>query len=113
MPANLTLSEGRQRVAEEHIIEAPKPRYRLVLACTDVPTSVGAQAALDITEEFTHRPWHHNAVCHWDGHVLILQAENDFDPNGITLTDEFSDAIPANIAGGFDGDIQVQSTESI
>ena len=102
-------------MAEEHLIEneAPKPRYRVVLVCTGVPTNAGAQAALDITEEFTQRPWHHNAVCRWDGHVLILQAENDFDPNGVALTDEFSDAISANISGGFDGDIRVHSTESI
>ena len=102
-------------MAEEHLIEdeAPKLRYRVVLVCTGVPANAGAQAALDITEEFTHRPWHHNAVCRWDGHVLILQAENDFDPNGVALTDEFSDAISANISGGFDGDIRVQSTESI
>ncbi len=102
-------------MAEEHLIEneAPKPRHRLLLVCTGLPTSLGAQAALDITEEFTHRPWHRNAICRWDGHVLILQAENEFDPNGIALRDEFSDAISAHIAGGFAGDIRVQSTESM
>ncbi len=100
-------------MAEKHLIEseAAKPRYPVVPVCNGVPTNAGAQAALDITEEFTQRLGHHNAVCRWDGHVLILQAESDFDPNGVALTDEFSDAISANIAGGFDGDIRVQSIE--
>ncbi len=82
-------------MAEEHLMEneAPRSIYRVVLACAGVPTNAGAQAALDITEEFTHRPWHQNAVCRWDGHILILQAENDFDPNGVAPMDEFSDAI--------------------
>jgi hypothetical protein len=101
--------------AEQRSMEndAPKPTYRVILACTGVPTNAGAQAALDITEEFTHRPWHHSAVCRWDGNVLILQAENDFDPNGVALTDEFSDAISANVEGGFEDDIRAQSSESI
>jgi hypothetical protein len=44
---------------------------------------------------------------------LILQSENDFDPNGVALMDEFSDAISANVEDGFNGDIRVQSTELI
>jgi hypothetical protein len=48
-------------------------------------------------------------VCRWDGHVLILQAENDFDREGLALIDEFSDAISACIANGFDGNISVNS----
>ena len=100
-------------MAEEHLIEseAAKPRNRVVLVCNGVPPNAGAEGALDITEEFTHRHWHHNAVCRWDGHVLILQAENDFNPNGVALTDEFSYAISANITRGFEGDIRAQSTE--
>ena len=102
-------------MAEEHLIEneAPKPTYRVVVVCTGVAMNAGTQAALDITEEFTHRPRHHNAVCIWDGHVLILQSENDFDPNGVALMDEFSDAISANVEDGFNGVIRVQSTELI
>src|SRR6267143_2740844 len=67
--------------------------YRIVLACKGVPADVGAVAARDITEEFTHRPWHQNVRCEWDGSRLILQADNDFDSNGLALLDEFSDAI--------------------
>ena len=43
------------------------------------------------------------------GSRLILQADNDFDPNGLALQDEFSDAISASLTDGFDGDIDVVS----
>lgn len=79
--------------------------FRIVLACDGVPKDVGVQAAVDITEEFTHRPWHTNVQCRWDGERLILQAENDVDADGEALSDEFSDAISACIAPHFDGTI--------
>jgi hypothetical protein len=87
--------------------------YRIILACNGVPIHVGAEAARDITEEFTHRPWHQNARCEWDGSRLILQADNDFDSNGLALLDEFSDAISACIEDGFDGGIDVVSVSSL
>ena len=87
--------------------------YRIVLACKAVPVGVGAIAARDITEEFTHRPWHQNVRCEWDGSRLILQADNDFDSNGLALLDEFSDPISASIAEGFDGGIEVVSVRSL
>ena len=59
-------------------IPPSKPIYRIVLACNGVTADVGAVAARDITEEFTHRPWHHNVHCERDGSRLILQADNDF-----------------------------------
>jgi hypothetical protein len=87
--------------------------FRIVLTCDGVPKDVGAQAATDITEEFTLRPWHQNAECHWDGELLTLCAENDFDENGEALADEFSDAISACIAPGFDGSIAKVSIVSL
>src|SRR5882762_638199 len=87
--------------------------YRIVLACKGVPADVGAVAARDITEEFTHRPWHQNVRCEWDGSRLILQADNDFDSNGLALLDDFSDAISACIADGFDGGIDVVSVSPL
>ena len=45
----------------------------------------------------------------WDGLRLILQADNDFDSDGRALIDEFSEAIPACIKDGFDGDIGIAS----
>ena len=83
--------------------------YRIILTCKGVPASVGATCARDISEEFTHRPWHENVTCVWDGAQLILQAENDFDAKGLALLDEFSDAIAACIKGGFDGEIEILS----
>jgi hypothetical protein len=73
-----------------------------------VPSHAGPELATDIAEEFTHRPWHQNVLCKWDGTVLTLQAENDWDADAKALTDEFSDAICAN-ADAFDGDIEVRS----
>ena len=87
--------------------------YRIVLACKCVPADVGAVAARDITEEFTHRPWHQNVHCDWDGSRLILQADNDFDSNGLALLDEFSDATSASITDGFDGGIDVVSVSPL
>jgi hypothetical protein len=43
----------------------------------------------------------------------MLQAENDFDSNGLALLDEFSDAISASIADGFDGGIEVVSVSHL
>lgn len=87
--------------------------YRIVLACGGVPAEVGTVAARDIAEEFAHRPWHQNVRCDWDGSRLTLQADNDFDSNGLALIDEFSDAISASIADGFDGGIDVASVSSL
>lgn len=87
--------------------------YRIVLACNGVPADVGEVAARDITEEFIHRPWHQNVRCEWDGSRLTLQGENDFDSNGLALLDEFSDAISASIADGFNGGIEVVSVSPL
>jgi hypothetical protein len=87
--------------------------YRIILACKGAPENIGADCARDISEEFTHRPWHKNVTCVWDGSQLILQAENDYDPTGLALVDEFSDAISACIEGGFDGNIEILSIQEL
>ena len=87
--------------------------YRIVLACKGVPSGAGTAGARDIAEEFTHRPRHENVSCVWDGRQLILQADNDFDSNGLALLDEFSDAISACIKEGFDRDIEVLSVTAL
>ena len=87
--------------------------YRIVLACRGVLADVGPTVAHDITEEFTHRPWHKNVRCEWDGSRLVLQADNEFDSNGLALLDEFSDAIAASLKDGFDGGIDVVSVEAL
>ena len=87
--------------------------YRIVLACNGVPAHVAAAAARDITEVFTHTPWHQNVRCEWDGSQLVLQADNDFDSNGLALLDEFSDAISACIEDGFEGGVNVVSVSPL
>jgi hypothetical protein len=87
--------------------------YRIVLVCKGVPAQAGAAGARDIAEEFTHRLWHKNVSCEWDGSQLILTADNDFDSNGLALRDEFSDAISACIEDGFDGGIDVVSVSAL
>ena len=87
--------------------------YQLKLICDGVPTHAGAQAALDITEDFLQRPWHRNAICSWEGSRLVLTAENDYDENGKALQDEFSDEISACIVDGFDGGIEIVSVSEI
>jgi hypothetical protein len=80
-----------------------------VLRCDGVPVDAGTQAAIDIMEEFRHRRWHENVNCDWNGASLVLSADNDYDPQGKALMDEFSDAIAACISNGFDGQIRVAS----
>jgi hypothetical protein len=89
-----------------------KTQYRVVLACDGVPVNEGAQASMDITEQFKQRTWHQNVACKWDGRSLILQADNDFDPKGLALIDEFSDLISACVREPFDGDIRIVSITS-
>jgi hypothetical protein len=85
-------------------------RCTVVLSCTGIPKEAGAEAATDIAREFSqHRTWHQNVSCTWDGSKLLLTAENDHDPDGLALRDEFSDCISAYIAEGFDGSIRVES----
>ena len=87
--------------------------YRIVIECSGVSPEAGAQGADDITRGFAMRPWHGNAVCCWDGRRLILTAENDFDPQGLALMDEFSDEISACITEAFDGDLRLVSATKL
>ena len=87
--------------------------YRITLACTGVPSQIGPVGAIDVTEEFSHRPWHQNARCEWDGERLLLHAENDWDADGKALLDEFSDAISACIQGTIGYGLEVVSITSI
>jgi hypothetical protein len=83
--------------------------YRVTLICKGVPTQLGQAGAIDVTEEFTHRPWHQNVLCEWNGQELLLHAESDWDVDGKALLDEFSDAISACIAGTFGYGLEVKS----
>ena len=89
--------------------ENQRSRYQIVAACDGIPEELGPQAVTDVAEEFTHRPWHENAECKWNGGALFLSAENNYDPEGLALMDEFSDAISACIAGNFGYSIRLVS----
>jgi hypothetical protein len=84
-------------------------RYRIVAACDGIPDEQGPQASLDVAEEFTHRPWHENVECKWTDGTLLLSAENDYDPEGLALMDEFSDAIAACTTADFGYSIRLVS----
>jgi hypothetical protein len=87
--------------------------YRITLVCDGVPASAGEEAARDITQHFkAHYPHEGNAICSFDGESLRLVAENDHDPEGRNLMDEFSDVISANLEP-FDGDIRLISLERV
>ena len=94
-------------------MDAGANTYGITLTCSGIPAEEGAQAANDITEEFAHRPWHQNVRCEWDGSLLILYAENDYDPDGKALIDEFSDAIYANITEPGGGGIEIRSIVTV
>lgn len=88
--------------------------YRITLDCHGVPLAAGAEAARDIMEAFRlHYPYENNVVCTFEGGKLRLVAENDYDPDGLNLLDEFSDNISACIAEPFDGDIELVSVETV
>jgi hypothetical protein len=72
-------------------------RYKARVSCRGLLHDEGASAPRDILDEFSHRPWHANVRCGWDGVSLWLEAENDYDANGSALLDEFSDAVVACI----------------
>ncbi len=50
-------------------------RYRIELVCDGVPPDAGSQAAIDINDEFGHRPRHESVQCEWNGIALLLTAE--------------------------------------
>ncbi len=88
--------------------------FRVTLACEGVPASAGESAACDIQREFAkYRQHHKNVVCTFTNGELVLTAENDFDPDGLALTDEFSDCISAYVTEPFDGTIRLINATSI
>ena len=91
-----------------------KPTYRIVLSCHGVPAAIGPQAAQDISGEFAeHRDWHQDVRCTWDGARLVLEAQNDYDPEGQALLDEFADCICAYTPADFDFRVEVDSIEEV
>jgi len=69
--------------------------FRTRVSCRGLSRDVGERAPAGILEEFTYRSWHRNVRSEWDGTALWLEAENDYDANGMALLDEFWDAVIA------------------
>ena len=92
-----------------------KDNYRIILRWDDVPAHLGQKAATEIEQGFSRRTWHHNVVCKWNGNnnTIIIEAENDFDKQGLALMDEFSDEISACVKDAGDGGIQVVSVTKV
>jgi len=87
--------------------------YRITLECEGVPASAGDEAARDITEAFRRDyPHEQKVLCTFNDGKLRLVAENDYDPEGLNLMDEFSDNISAYIAEPFDGEIRLIGVET-
>jgi hypothetical protein len=87
--------------------------HRIAMTCSGVPPEIGPQAAEDIAAGFRERPWHQNVSCTWDGSQLRIQADNDYDPEGKALGDEFSDEICANTPASFDFEIKLESAQQL
>ena len=87
--------------------------YRVVLECSGISSDEGHTAALDIAKNFAeHRPHHVNVTCSFADGKLTLVAENEFDPKGLALMDEFSDCLCAFISSGR-GDASIKSATII
>jgi len=84
--------------------------FRVTLVCSGLPAAAGAEAAIDIAKDFAdHRKWHKRVTCEWDGALLTLQSENDFDDTGLATLDEFSDCISAYVTEPGDSEIDIAS----
>lgn len=81
--------------------------FHVVLECQNRQGS--AADAANIAEEFSHRPWHKNVACTWDGRTLRLEADNDYDLDGLALLDELSDVITAVVEEAEYADLRVVS----
>lgn len=73
--------------------------FRVSVSCDGIAPTDWPNALDDVAQEFKARPWHKVIDCHWDGVMLILVADNDYDRDGEALADEFSDTVAAYAPG--------------
>ena len=71
--------------------------FRIAVFCAGLTDAEGSAAPPEILWEFHKRPWHSNPQCTWNGSVLTLVVENDYDSKGAAVLDEFRDAVHARI----------------
>jgi len=87
--------------------------YHAILTCSGLTDAEAASAPADILEEFGHRPWHQNVNCRWNGQLLWLEADNDYDSDGKALLDEFRDAVIACVNTSGTIQFEIVSVESV
>jgi hypothetical protein len=88
--------------------------FRVILVCVGLPSDAGEEAAVDIARDFAdHRAWHSRVTCEWDGTILTLAVENDFDNTGLATLDEFSDCISAYVKDPGDAEIEIKSVREV
>jgi hypothetical protein len=72
--------------------------FKITMRAGGIDPGVGPRTAEDIQNEFrVHRHWHERVTCTFFDGVLTLVAFNDFDKDGLALSDEFSDCLSAYI----------------
>ena len=82
-----------------------------------VSSRAGPAAAKHIEREFReNRPWQMHVACSFADGTLTLVAVNDYDHDGLALSDEFSDCLSAFISLGDisdEGEFGVEKVEVI
>lgn len=73
--------------------------FRITVSCDGIPPEQWREAINDVREKFRNRQWHHIVDIRWSGQTLLLTVENDYDPTGEAVADEFSDTIAAYAPG--------------
>jgi hypothetical protein len=91
--------------------------FKITMRARGISPKAGPAAAKEIEDEFReHRPWHEDVTCSFSDGTLVLVAFNDFDPDGLALSDEFSDCLAAYLAIGEiddDGEFEVAAAETV
>jgi hypothetical protein len=91
--------------------------FKITMRAGGISQNAGTTAARDIENEFRdHRPWHEKVTCHFANGTLTLVAFNDYDHNGLALSDEFFYCLSAYITLGEisdDGAFEVVEVETV
>jgi hypothetical protein len=91
--------------------------FKITMHAGGISPTAGPVAADDIEKEFReHRPWHERVTCSYADGALTLVAFNDYDQDGLALSDEFSDCLCAYLAIediSDDGPFEIVAVETI
>lgn len=105
VPRSRTSGIGRWRPADatatlhSETITMLEAMFRITVSCDGIAPEDWPGAVSDVWEEFRSRQWHRIIDVRWSGRTLMLIAENDYDLDGESIADEFSDAIAAYAPG--------------